>query len=166
MNHFCFYVNVIRLRLKIHQGFKKWIRTWKANNWKTKEGLPVKNVGMIRCISAYLALRGRLGQKAVLEYVKGHSGDVGNDGADLMANKGSTKPELEDRDWNALEQEIEEQMRDMYNVSQTNVDYDLNVEHKSKMRKLSPQSSMSIPSSSAVNPLDVNFDVSTTVSGD
>lgn len=121
---------------------------------------------MIRCISAYLALRGRLGQKAVLEYVKGHSGDVGNDGADLMANKGSTKPELEDRDWNALEQEIEEQMRDMYNVSQTNVDYDLNVEHKSKMRKLSPQSSMSIPSSSAVNPLDVNFDVSTTVSGD
>ena len=116
---------------------------------------------MIRCISAYLALRGRLGQKAVLEYVNGHSGDVGNDGADLMANKGSTKPELEDRDWNALEQEIEEQMRDMYNVSQTNVDYDLNVERKSKMRKLSPQSSMSIPSSSAVNPLDVNFDVST-----
>ncbi len=113
---------------------------------------------MIRCISAYLTLRGRLGQKAVLEYVKGHSGDVGNDGADLMANKGSTEPQLEDRNWDVLEREIEE---DMYNASQTNVKHDLNDERKSKVRKISPQSSMS----SAVNPLDVNFDVSTIVSG-
>lgn len=131
----------------------------------TKEGQPVKNAGIIRCISAYLTIRGRLGQKAVLEYVKGHSGDVGNDGADLMANRGSTMSELEDRDWDALEQELEEQIRDMYNVSKTNVQCDSEVEHRSKMRKLSPESSMSISSSMVVNPLEVNFDVSTLISG-
>lgn len=37
-----------------------------------------------------------------LEYVRGHSGEPGNEGADLLANIGATRPELPERDWTAL----------------------------------------------------------------
>jgi ribonuclease HI len=66
----------------------------------------VKNAAIIRCISTYLDIRSKLGQKVVLEYVKGHSGDLGNDGADAMANQGALLPPTPERDWGALEQQL------------------------------------------------------------
>jgi hypothetical protein len=91
-------------------GFRNWIHNWKQGNWKTSQGLQVKNAGIIRCISLYLDIRGRRGQKVVLEYVKGHSGDTGNDGADLMANHGAVLPIQPERNWEALERELEQQL--------------------------------------------------------
>jgi hypothetical protein len=49
-------------------------------------------------------------QKIRLQHVKGHSGDVGNDGADAMANIGTLLPVVEDRDWEALEMKLSEQL--------------------------------------------------------
>lgn len=47
----------------------------------------------------------------MFEYVKGHSGDPGNDGADWMANLGAALPEAPDRDWDALYVELTDRMR-------------------------------------------------------
>ncbi|KAF8956085.1 ribonuclease H-like domain-containing protein, partial [Flammula alnicola] len=83
--------------------FRSWIHNWRKNDWRNSLGGPVKNAGIIRCISLNLDIRSRLGQKVVLEYVKGHSGDTGNDGADLMANQGATLYSAAERDWESLE---------------------------------------------------------------
>lgn len=76
----------------------------------------MKNAGIIRCISTYLDIRSKIGQKVVLEYVKGHSGDVGNDGADAMANQGALLPATPERDWEALEQRLMEQFEEIIPV--------------------------------------------------
>jgi len=82
-------------------GFGKWIGKWKRSNWTSSSNQPVKNVGIIQLIDAHLARRGRWGQRVELEYVKGHSGDIGNDGADMQANMGAMLGEVPERDWAA-----------------------------------------------------------------
>jgi len=51
-------------------------------------------------------LRAKSGQKVRLQYVKGHSGDTGNDGADAQANQGTTQPPRGELDWAAMEKEL------------------------------------------------------------
>ena len=87
---------------------KTWIFKWKKNGFRSAQGAAVKNAGIIRCTSIQLDIRASYPQKIRLQYVKGHSGDVGNDGADDMANRGTLLPALEDRDWEALEMELSE----------------------------------------------------------
>lgn len=57
-----------------------------------------------------------------LEYVKGHSGDQGNDGADHQANLGCVLPVTPEPDWAALKAKLQEQTHqppgDGYKVSQ------------------------------------------------
>ncbi|KAF5311802.1 hypothetical protein D9619_002783 [Psilocybe cf. subviscida] len=93
------------------QCFRDWIHSWKKKGWKNAAGQPVKNSGVIRCTSLLLDIRGALGHRVVFEYVKGHSGDPGNDGADWMANLGAALPEAPDRDWDALYVELTDRMR-------------------------------------------------------
>ena len=83
-------------------GFDKWISNWMKKGWKTSTGKPVKNEGIIRCISSHLEIRSRSGQKVHLQHVKGHSGEIGNEGADYLANEGTLKPPVEEFDWKAL----------------------------------------------------------------
>lgn len=45
-----------------------------------------------------------------LEHVKGHSGDVGNDGADYQANRGCELPSRPDRDWEQLEADVRQRI--------------------------------------------------------
>lgn len=92
------------------KGFKSWIDNWVKRGWKSATGAPVKNAGIIRCISAHLNIRGKMGQKVILEYVKGHSGDTGNDGADLMANQGAIKPQIDERPWEQIEVQLKRQL--------------------------------------------------------
>ncbi|PCH37675.1 ribonuclease H-like protein [Wolfiporia cocos MD-104 SS10] len=89
--------------------FKEWISKWIRSNWKSSKGEPVKNKALIQYVSALLDQRARAGQKVQLQYVKGHSGDVGNDGADWLANVGSTQPPVPERDWNALRMQVEDE---------------------------------------------------------
>jgi ribonuclease HI len=89
---------------------KSWIFKWKKNGFRNAQGEAVKNAGIIRCTSIQLDIRARYGQKIRLQHVKGHSGDVGNDGADAMANRGALLPAVKERDWEALELKLLEQL--------------------------------------------------------
>ena len=63
-------------------GITSWIANWKKNGWKTAAKKPVKNADLWQ----------RLDRAAHLhdirwEWVKGHSGDPGNERADALANE-------------------------------------------------------------------------------
>ncbi|KAF8665425.1 hypothetical protein AX16_000444 [Volvariella volvacea WC 439] len=90
--------------------FKTWLPKWKSNGWRSSTGAPVKNVLLIRYLSTLLDERCLHGQKVHLKYVKGHSGDVGNDGADAQANIGTTKAEVPEPNWEELEKLAKQRM--------------------------------------------------------
>ena len=65
------------------QGINDWMPNWKKRNWKTAAKQPVKNVDLWKQID-------QLAQPHEIEWVwvKGHSGNAGNDRADELANLG------------------------------------------------------------------------------
>ena len=151
-------------------GLNSWIFKWKRNGFRNAQGEAVKNAGIIRCTSIHLDIRDRNRQKIHLQHVKGHSGDVGNDGADALANRGALLPAVEERDWEALALKLLEQLEQSYvetsgieSVPVEVQDMDDVVEDtaveipSSKMRKTSPDSydrtTMAIATSSAIKPV-------------
>ena len=67
----------------VKDGITKWIHGWKARGWMTADKKPVKNVELwqrLDTLNAAHAVQWR--------WVKGHSGDEGNERADRLANKG------------------------------------------------------------------------------
>ncbi|THV06488.1 hypothetical protein K435DRAFT_848971 [Dendrothele bispora CBS 962.96] len=91
--------------------FEKWIHKWYQNGFVSSTGKPVANAPLIRYVHTLLESRINLGQRVRIDYVKGHSGDVGNDGADAQANIGATKCEVEERDWGQLEEHYKKEVR-------------------------------------------------------
>ena len=67
----------------VMNGMRSWITGWKRNGWKTAAKKPVKNVEL------WQALDLEVGRHTVhWVWVKGHSGDPGNERADALANQG------------------------------------------------------------------------------
>ena len=67
----------------VRNGITDWIANWKRRGWRTADGKPVKNVDLWRRLDELAA------QHAVQwHWVKGHSGDPGNERADALANRG------------------------------------------------------------------------------
>jgi len=62
-------------------GINQWILKWKKNSWKTSNNKEVKNMDLWKKID-------ELNSYHVVEWnwVKGHSGNYGNDQADELAN--------------------------------------------------------------------------------
>ena len=89
-----------------------WAFNWRKNGWKATTGKPVHNKELVDYVLTLLETRHRSGQPVRLEYVKGHSGDVGNDGADVLAVAGCSLPEIPERDWGGLKEahELEQDM--------------------------------------------------------
>ena len=67
----------------VKQGIESWITNWKKRGWQTSAKKPVKNVDLWKALEAAQAKH-----KVTWHWVKGHSGDEGNEMADLLANKG------------------------------------------------------------------------------
>jgi len=64
-------------------GTTKWMQNWKKNGWKTAAKKPVKNVELWQQLDEALKTH-----KVEWQWVKGHSGDEGNECADQLANRG------------------------------------------------------------------------------
>ena len=67
----------------VQKGITEWIHAWKARGWKTAAKTPVKNADLWRRLDA-LAAKHRVQWK----WVRGHSGHVENERADVLANRG------------------------------------------------------------------------------
>jgi len=65
------------------QGITEWMDNWKKRGWKTAAKKPVKNEDLWRRLDAVI-------QKHTIDWtwVKGHSGNEGNEKADQLANLG------------------------------------------------------------------------------
>ena len=65
------------------QGIEEWIHNWKKRGWKGANKRPVKNIELWKELDE---LRDEHNIK--WNWVKGHSGDPGNETADMLANRG------------------------------------------------------------------------------
>ncbi|MEO9138580.1 MAG: ribonuclease HI [Jatrophihabitans sp.] len=68
----------------VRQGITAWIENWKRSGWLTTARKPVKNDDLWKALDA-------AAQRHTIDWrwVKGHAGDVGNERADALANKGA-----------------------------------------------------------------------------
>lgn len=67
----------------LRKGVLEWLENWKRNGWRTAAKKPVKNVDLWQELDEAVK-RHRINW----HWVKGHSGDPGNERADELANKG------------------------------------------------------------------------------
>lgn len=72
----------------VRQGITEWVRGWKARGWLTSTKQPVKNVDLWKRLDDLVA---QGGHQIEWHWVRGHAGDVGNERADALANKGVLK---------------------------------------------------------------------------
>jgi ribonuclease HI len=65
------------------QGLTEWLPNWKKRGWKTASKASVKNEDLWRRLDT-------AAKRHTIEWVwvKGHSGDLGNERADTLANRG------------------------------------------------------------------------------
>ena len=68
----------------VNRGVNEWLSNWKKANWKTASKAPVKNVDLWQKLDELLGAH-----DIHWHWVKGHSGDPGNDLADELANRGA-----------------------------------------------------------------------------
>ncbi len=67
----------------VRKGMTEWLDGWKRKGWKTAARKPVKNADLWRQLDELAS-----GQNIDWRWVKGHSGDPGNERADALANRG------------------------------------------------------------------------------
>jgi ribonuclease HI len=67
----------------VRNGITTWIHGWKQRGWKTADKKPVKNMDLWHQLDE-LARQ----HQVTWQWVKGHSGDPGNERADALANRG------------------------------------------------------------------------------
>ena len=65
------------------KGITEWLLNWKRRGWKTAAKKPVKNEDLWRRLDAAITRH-----DIKWNWVKGHSGEEGNEQADFLANKG------------------------------------------------------------------------------
>ena len=70
----------------VRNGIMEWLPQWKKRGWKTADKKPVKNADL------WVRLEQEIERHEVTwHWVRGHSGDVGNERADELANLGITE---------------------------------------------------------------------------
>ncbi|MEO7245512.1 MAG: ribonuclease HI [Rubrivivax sp.] len=70
----------------VRNGIMTWIHGWKARGWLTADRKPVKNIDLWQQLDA---VRSR--HEVDWRWVRGHSGDPGNERADALANRGASE---------------------------------------------------------------------------
>lgn len=68
----------------VKQGMTEWLAGWKKKNWRKADGKPVINADIWQQLDQTCANR-----QIDWRWVKGHAGNVGNERADELANRGA-----------------------------------------------------------------------------
>ncbi len=76
-------VTLITDSVYVRDGVMQWLERWKANGWRTAAKKPVKNEDLWRMLDEQSARH-----DIDWRWVKGHSGDPGNERADELAREG------------------------------------------------------------------------------
>ena len=76
-------VNIYTDSVYVQKGITEWIHSWKARGWRTSGKQPVKNESLWRELDVLTQMH-----EIKWIWVKGHAGNVGNERADALANKG------------------------------------------------------------------------------
>ena len=69
----------------VKNGITMWINGWKKSNWKNSKGQPVKNMDLWLELDNIISKSGHV---IKWQWVRGHTGNPGNERADALANKG------------------------------------------------------------------------------
>ena len=67
----------------VKDGITTWIHGWKKRGWRTAGNQPVKNIDLWQKLDALVAQH-----QLQWHWVRGHTGDPGNERADQLANRG------------------------------------------------------------------------------
>ena len=67
----------------VRDGITKWLSNWKSNGWQTAANKPVANQDLWEQLDQAVS-----DHQINWHWVKGHSGDAGNERADELANQG------------------------------------------------------------------------------
>ena len=67
----------------VRKGITEWLSNWKKNNWRKSDKKPVENRDLWELLDKIVA-----NHSVKWEWVKGHSGEQGNEIADELARKG------------------------------------------------------------------------------
>jgi ribonuclease HI len=67
----------------VRNGITTWIHNWKRRGWKTADNKPVKNVDLWLRLDALVQAH-----EVQWHWVRGHTGNHGNERADALANRG------------------------------------------------------------------------------
>ncbi|HLS21593.1 MAG TPA: ribonuclease HI [Paenalcaligenes sp.] len=67
----------------VKRGMTEWLAGWKARGWRTASRKPVKNADLWQKLDILSSQH-----DLTWKWVRGHTGDPGNERADLLANKG------------------------------------------------------------------------------
>ncbi len=70
----------------VRKGITEWISGWKRRGWKTADNKPVKNAELWQALEQAASAH-----RVEWRWVKGHSGDPGNERADGLANRGAAE---------------------------------------------------------------------------
>ena len=76
-------VDIYTYSVYVRDGVTKWLDNWKRNGWRTAGKQPVKNHDLWEQLDRVMAQH-----TITWHWVKGHSGDPGNERADSLANLG------------------------------------------------------------------------------
>ncbi len=68
-------------------SYTQYLETWKKNGWKKRDGSEISNVATWKNVDELKTQLASLNQPITMNWVKGHSGDVGNDKADALCNQ-------------------------------------------------------------------------------
>ena len=69
----------------VKNGITSWIKKWVENGWKTAAKKDVANKDLWVKLQRIVET-----MEVIWNWVRGHSGDVGNERADFLANKGAS----------------------------------------------------------------------------
>lgn len=73
----------------------EWFQKWERNDWKNSAGKPVENKDLIEPIIARIREREMARATTKFTWVKGHSTNEGNIGADALATNGATQGQVQ-----------------------------------------------------------------------